>query len=219
MSMESVPKDLRGLRACKLCSMVKVSWSPSPCVTRRMNKVCNSKLTVAGSVLLQRLWQLRAVPQDEGKQRNDPGLHQLQLRWVLAHGVSIFTQFSFARSVISVMIPQESWVSKWQRIGEMKQPCPLNYIYFIPSRPPPSLLPSAFPQIDMYQVAMRCQWVATFLKTSLTLYKTKEFPTSLETLPTETEQYCACVTKSIHARMRGSAPPTLQDHGVWASGG
>ena len=25
MSMDSVPKDLRGLRACKLCSMVKVS--------------------------------------------------------------------------------------------------------------------------------------------------------------------------------------------------
>lgn len=25
MSLESVPKDMRGLRACKMCSMVKVS--------------------------------------------------------------------------------------------------------------------------------------------------------------------------------------------------
>ncbi len=25
MSLESVPKDMRGLRACKLCSLVKVS--------------------------------------------------------------------------------------------------------------------------------------------------------------------------------------------------
>ncbi len=26
MSLESVPKDMRGLRACKLCSLVKVSF-------------------------------------------------------------------------------------------------------------------------------------------------------------------------------------------------
>ena len=26
-------------------------------------------------------------------------------------------QFSVSHSIISVMIPQESWVSKWQRIG------------------------------------------------------------------------------------------------------
>ncbi len=32
MSLDSIPKDMRGLRACKMCSMVKVTWLYLMCV-------------------------------------------------------------------------------------------------------------------------------------------------------------------------------------------
>ena len=47
MSLDSVPKDMRQLRACKLCSMIKVG--PSVC----LNSHCVNKITRNMSHFLQ----------------------------------------------------------------------------------------------------------------------------------------------------------------------
>ena len=39
MSLESVPKDMRGLRACKLCSLVKV-WEQLLLYTNWISEYC-----------------------------------------------------------------------------------------------------------------------------------------------------------------------------------
>ena len=52
--------------------------------------------------------------------------------------------FTIFLRIISVMIPQESWVSKWQRIGKKLY---THYHY-------PSL---SHTQTGMYQAAMQCQ--------------------------------------------------------------
>ncbi|CAI8018460.1 Transcription elongation factor SPT4 [Geodia barretti] len=84
MSMESVPKDLRGLRACKLCSMVKSQdqFYYNGCDN------CERFLKMKGN---------REMIQDCTSSNFD--------------------------GVISVMIPQESWVSKWQRIDRYVPGC------------------------------------------------------------------------------------------------
>ncbi|MBZ3889455.1 Transcription elongation factor SPT4 [Sciurus carolinensis] len=79
MALETVPKDLRHLRACLLCSLVKVSVGVLD-VRGDVGEEGESGMTLA-----------------TGKRNvQDPG------------------------RIIAMMSPEDSWVSKWQRVSNFK---------------------------------------------------------------------------------------------------
>lgn len=98
MSLETVPKDLRHLRACLLCSLVKTidQFEYDGCDN------CEAYLQMKGNREM----------------------------------VYECTSSSFD-GVIAMMSPEDSWVAKWQRIGNFK---PGVYAVTVTGRLPPGML-------------------------------------------------------------------------------
>lgn len=79
------------------------------------------------AVRVRRLRQLRCLPADEGQPRDGLRLHQLLLRWVRGRdgprggsGRCRSPDGLLSRRIIAMMSPEDSWVSKWQRISECR---------------------------------------------------------------------------------------------------
>ncbi len=102
---ETIPKDLRQLRACLSCSLIKVraiKWDP-----RYFNKV-----TKAIPIFLQTFEQFE----------ND-GCENCEAFLALRHNrenVYDCTSSNF-EGMVGMAKPDDSWVAKWQRISESER--------------------------------------------------------------------------------------------------
>ncbi|XP_022365635.1 transcription elongation factor SPT4 isoform X1 [Lutra lutra] len=96
MALETVPKDLRHLRACLLCSLVKVSF---------------------GELVVGAMGGIKTIDQFEydGCDNCDAYLQMKGNREM----VYDCTSSSFD-GIIAMMSPEDSWVSKWQRVSNFK---------------------------------------------------------------------------------------------------
>ncbi|XP_074016799.1 transcription elongation factor SPT4 isoform X1 [Numenius arquata] len=95
MALETVPKDLRHLRACLLCSLVKVR--PAPAVVPSLHHPTIDQFEYDGCDNCDAYLQMK-------------GNREM---------VYDCTSSSFD-GIIAMMSPEDSWVSKWQRISNFK---------------------------------------------------------------------------------------------------
>nr|XP_023409319.1 transcription elongation factor SPT4 isoform X1 [Loxodonta africana] len=114
MALETVPKDLRHLRACLLCSLVKTidQFEYDGCDN------CDAYLQMKGN--REMVYDCTSSSFDgcwpERVKRAIPLAYLFcsrgRLRLTLLY-------FSFHR-IIAMMSPEDSWVSKWQRVSNFK---------------------------------------------------------------------------------------------------
>ncbi|KAL1779555.1 transcription elongation factor SPT4 [Sigmodon hispidus] len=94
MALETVPKDLRHLRACLLCSLVKVS---------------------VGDLVVRETVETIDQFEYDGCDNCEAYLQMKGNREM----VYDCTSSSFD-GIIAMMSPEDSWVSKWQRVSNFK---------------------------------------------------------------------------------------------------
>lgn len=100
MSFDTIPKDLRGLRACLVCSLVKVrKHFPLQFFEMHFNKF----------ISLQSFDQFEY----DGCDNCDEFLRMKNNK----DNVYDHTSNNFD-GIIALMSPEDSWVAKWQRIGQ-----------------------------------------------------------------------------------------------------
>lgn len=85
MSFDTIPKDLRGLRACLVCSLVKVILLFHPIQSKfdfnQFHAFPCIVFPVVRPIWNGWLWQLRRIFTNEKQQRQCLRLHQQQFRW------------------------------------------------------------------------------------------------------------------------------------------
>lgn len=111
MSFESIPKDLRGLRACLVCSLVKVIETHIPFQSQLIfNKICCS------NTVFQLIERFQSFDQFEvdGCDNCEEFLRMKNNK----DNVYDCTSNNFD-GLIAVMSPEDSWVCKWQRISKL----------------------------------------------------------------------------------------------------
>jgi hypothetical protein len=120
-----LPHDKKQLRACLLCSLVKVCWivycSNRSCLGGLSFRICVECVTIQ-RIRLRKLWRYHANARKRGTcsrvyERKFRRVSSVLIRFQQVH-VRLTLHLS---SVIAMMRPDESWVGKWQRIG--KHPC------------------------------------------------------------------------------------------------
>ncbi|XP_026636663.1 transcription elongation factor SPT4 isoform X1 [Microtus ochrogaster] len=106
MALETVPKDLRHLRACLLCSLVKTidQFEYDGCDN------CEAYLQMKGN---------REMVYDCTSSSFD-GLLSRGYGLLRACSSGRLRLTEFPSRIIAMMSPEDSWVSKWQRVSNFK---------------------------------------------------------------------------------------------------
>lgn len=113
MSFDTIPKDLRGLRACLVCSLVKVFIRTlCVCLCSKHNFYCITSINfVCFFLFFQSIDQFEMDGCDNCEEflrikNNKDNVYDC-------------TSNNFD-GLIAVMSPEDSWVCKWQRISKLK---------------------------------------------------------------------------------------------------
>lgn len=129
MSLDSVPKDMRQLRACKLCSMIKVGslfcllttigMDPLHIKSTSKNFFLQSfdQFLYSGCDNCERYLRMKGNREmvNDCTSSNFDGYVSSTKDDLDPSIYSLFSSFRF--SMVAMMSPEDSWVGKWQRIG------------------------------------------------------------------------------------------------------